>query len=256
MSKNVKFDVQMRGSSVSKRTFMEVEEASSSSEPIKKISRNNLNPLPATSTNKDSIKSQNSSNFDYRKMDIFPSIPSYYRETQTGPRIIDTEKGSVLAFFGYYFLFSNFNRQLRFIIDGNTYDCVERYYTYQKALFNNNHQLANEILDNWHLSPAELKRMAKFNEINNIKYQQWRIIKFDIMRTALFAKFTQNPKAKNMLLETGTSLLIEASYDVTWGVGCNSELIKERQPTDNINNWIGQNKLGVLLMELREQLNK
>jgi len=62
MNKNVKFDVQLRGSAVAKRTFIEVEEASSSSESVKKMSRNNLNQEPSTSTKNDRINKRKATN--------------------------------------------------------------------------------------------------------------------------------------------------------------------------------------------------
>lgn len=62
------------------------------------------------------------------------------------------------------------------------------------------------------------------------------------MKDVLWAKFTQNNKLKQFLLQTGKKTLIEDSdRDAFWGIG--------PQGT-------GQNKLGELLMDLREQLQK
>lgn len=71
----------------------------------------------------------------------------------------------------------------------------------------------------------------------------WNEIKFDRMRRVLAAKFTQHPHLKKLLVETGDKRLIEAgttnnAVNRLWG-----EV-----------NGVGQNMLGVMLMELRQKL--
>jgi hypothetical protein len=69
----------------------------------------------------------------------------------------------------------------------------------------------------------------------------WEQVKEDVMRHALRRKF-ENLELGALLLSTGTRLLMEDSpYDTYWGSGKNG---KDR------------NRLGVLLMELREELRK
>lgn len=64
----------------------------------------------------------------------------------------------------------------------------------------------------------------------------WDAIKLDVMRRALKAKFTQNSVLRELLLSTGTALLVENSpRDDFWGATTPQ----------------GQNWLGRLLMELR-----
>jgi len=71
----------------------------------------------------------------------------------------------------------------------------------------------------------------------------WAEIKFDRMRRVLRAKFTQHPELADLLLSTGNARLVEASrvnnaVNRLWG-----EV-----------NGKGQNMLGIMLMELREDL--
>jgi ribA/ribD-fused uncharacterized protein len=62
------------------------------------------------------------------------------------------------------------------------------------------------------------------------------------MYDALMAKFTQNEDAKQVLLSTGDNTLIEDSpVDWYWGCGANGK---------------GKNRLGILLMRLRDELRK
>lgn len=68
----------------------------------------------------------------------------------------------------------------------------------------------------------------------------WDQVRDSIMKSALQAKFTQDQTLKTLLLETGDSEIIEASpRDSYWGYGPNKN---------------GLNKLGKLLMEIRQSL--
>jgi len=69
----------------------------------------------------------------------------------------------------------------------------------------------------------------------------WEEVKEDVMRRALRAKFTQHDDLRVLLLETGEAVIVEnAPGDLYWGIG--------RDGT-------GKNRLGALLMELREAAN-
>lgn len=68
----------------------------------------------------------------------------------------------------------------------------------------------------------------------------WEIMKEDVMRDALRAKFDQHPKLKALLLSTGDAELIEHTRnDRYWADG---------------GDGTGKNRLGILLMELRAEL--
>lgn len=72
----------------------------------------------------------------------------------------------------------------------------------------------------------------------------WSRIKFDRMRGVLRAKFTQHPDLRELLASTGNARLVETAtvdnaVNRLWG-----EV-----------NGIGKNMLGILLMEVREQLS-
>eukprot|EP01138_Halocafeteria_seosinensis_P005734 gb/GECG01005862.1/.p1 GENE.gb/GECG01005862.1/~~gb/GECG01005862.1/.p1 ORF type:complete len:154 (+),score=19.53 gb/GECG01005862.1/:1-462(+) len=70
----------------------------------------------------------------------------------------------------------------------------------------------------------------------------WNDVKEDVMRRALRAKFEQNPELRDQLMATHPATLVEdAPTDAYWGIGKDSN---------------GKNRLGVLLMELRDQLRE
>ncbi len=71
---------------------------------------------------------------------------------------------------------------------------------------------------------------------------RWDLVKEDVMREALYAKFTQNGTLRELLLSTGDAPLVEHTpRDSYWGDGRDGN---------------GQNRLGHLLVELREKLRK
>jgi ribA/ribD-fused uncharacterized protein len=68
----------------------------------------------------------------------------------------------------------------------------------------------------------------------------WEVVKEDVMRAALKAKFEQHPKLKSLLVSTGDAELIEHTRnDSYWADGGDDT---------------GKNRLGILLMELRAEL--
>jgi len=68
----------------------------------------------------------------------------------------------------------------------------------------------------------------------------WEKIKDSVMREVVLAKFTQNKGIRKTLLSTGSSILVENSpVDNYWGCGKHGN---------------GQNKLGIILMSVREEL--
>lgn len=70
--------------------------------------------------------------------------------------------------------------------------------------------------------------------------RDWESVKDDVMREAVRAKFTQHADLREALLATGEALLIEhTAEDDYWGDGGDGH---------------GQNKLGRILMQIREEL--
>ncbi len=86
------------------------------------------------------------------------------------------------------------------------------------------------------LSPTQAKRLGK----NIYMRRDWNDIKDNIMYEICYNKFSQNELLKEKLINTGDALLIEGNtwHDTYWGM-CNNK---------------GQNKLGKILMRVREEL--
>ncbi len=124
----------------------------------------------------------------------------------------------------------------KFIANGKEFCSVEQYYQYEKAIEFNDFETADKILNT--SSPGKAKSLGR--DVKNFDDLVWNKYKINIMKDGLYAKFTQNSELYNLLLSTGSSILIEGNQwqDTFWGV-VNGE---------------GQNNLGLLLMLLRNEL--
>lgn len=88
------------------------------------------------------------------------------------------------------------------------------------------------------LGPSEAKRLGRSVKLRS----DWTKVKEQIMYEICLAKFTQNPDLREKLLNTEDAELIEGNAwrDTEWGV-CNG---------------VGKNKLGKILMRVREELKE
>lgn len=76
--------------------------------------------------------------------------------------------------------------------------------------------------------------------------KDWDQVKDQVMYDVCYAKFTQDPVLKAKLLATGDRELIEGN---THGDRCWGMTYSQKYDT-----WIGENRLGIVLMQLREDL--
>ena len=133
-----------------------------------------------------------------------------------------------------YYEFTNFYQAV-VNIDGQDWLTTEHYFQAQKFV-------GTPLVRTIRL--MERPRDA-FDKSRDPRYSHWRRsdweeVKENIMFKALQAKFTQHEKLKKLLLSTGDRELVERSpYDSYWGDGGDGS---------------GKNKLGILLMTLRDDL--
>ena len=89
-------------------------------------------------------------------------------------------------------------------------------------------------------SAAEVIRIASNPKLR--VRRDWYKVKLDCMRTAVRTKFTQIPDLKLLLLNTGDAVLVDHSDgDSYWSDGGDGS---------------GRNMLGVVLMEIRDELRQ
>lgn len=133
-----------------------------------------------------------------------------------------------------YGCFSNFSKY-SFLLGGKLWITSEHYFQAQK--FKGTQY--EEIIRNTN-SPMEAARMGRDRALP--LRSDWEEVKDNVMREAVHSKFAQNNKIKRILLETGDSYIVEkTSTDYYWGCGTEKT---------------GKNMLGIILMEVREQLIK
>lgn len=131
-----------------------------------------------------------------------------------------------------YGCFSNF-AHYGFELDGKWWMTSEHYFQAQK-FYGTEYVEIIRLLDN----PM---KAAKMGRNRNLPLREdWEEVKDDVMRKAVYAKFSQNIELKNILLDTDSEYIVEnTSNDYYWGCGTNGS---------------GKNMLGIILMEIRDKL--
>ena len=132
-------------------------------------------------------------------------------------------------FDGEYAFLSNFY-ECQVIFDGITYQSSEAAFQAQKTLdLSERKRIAT-------LTPGQSKRAGRKLNLR----PDWESAKTKTMYEICKAKFMQNPDLKEKLLETGAEHLEEGNTwgDTFWGTV----------------NGIGKNRLGCILMQVREEL--
>ncbi|MBW5381301.1 NADAR family protein, partial [Brachyspira hampsonii] len=106
------------------------------------------------------------------------------------------------------------------------FNCMEKYMMYNKALLFDDKDIANEILNN-NQSKA-IKELGR--KVKNFNDKVWDKMKYKIVFTGNYYKFSKNTELRNFLLSTKNKVLAEASpYDKVWG-------IKMKYDDENIEN--------------------
>lgn len=130
--------------------------------------------------------------------------------------------------------FSNFSPHPIFI-DGERWNTVEHYFQANKFE-------STEIREKIKSIASPMQAAIAGRDPDNIIRSDWEVIKEQVMYTGLRFKFLQHPKLLKELLLTGDCLIIEH--------------------TENDNYWAdggdgtGKNRLGVLLMNVRSEMEK
>lgn len=116
------------------------------------------------------------------------------------------------------------------------FDYMTSEHAYHSEKFPNNPEIVEQIRNA--RSAHDALRIAR--EYKNQRRSDWDQVKKDIMKEILKAKVEQHPYIKKKLLESKGRELIENSWrDDFWGWGENKD---------------GQNQLGKLWMEIREEI--
>ena len=131
-----------------------------------------------------------------------------------------------------YGCFSNFSAH-KIFLKGKNWKTTEHYFQAQKFVGTSDEEELR-LAD----SPMQVAKMGR--DRKRPLRRDWEVVKDDIMREALRAKFTQHEDLRIILLETDDAELVEhTKNDSYWADGGDGS---------------GLNMLGKLLMELRDEL--
>ena len=136
---------------------------------------------------------------------------------------------AIKEFKGKFRFLSNFYNS-PFMIDDIEFKTVEHWFQSQKTT-NNDEQLIIRSAK----TPALAKSLGKKCHLR----EDWEEIKINVMEQGVRAKFNQNPKLKELLIETGDQRLAEGNRwgDTFWGIDLRTSK--------------GLNHLGKILMNVR-----
>ena len=128
--------------------------------------------------------------------------------------------------------FSNFAPH-QIALDGKTWPTSEHYFQAQKFVGTEHEEAIRS-------EPSPMKAAKMGRDRKRPLRSDWDGVKDDIMRKAVRAKFTQHAQLRQVLLDTGDATIVEhTENDSYWADG---------------GDGTGQNMLGRILMETRDQL--
>ena len=133
---------------------------------------------------------------------------------------------------GEYGCFSNFSPH-PIVLKGKTWPTSEHYFQAQKFAGTPHVEEIRRAA-----SPAAAKKLGRSR--SRPLRPDWELVKDDVMRAAVLAKFEQHAEIRDVLLSTGDEEIVEnAPRDYYWGCGAKGT---------------GKNMLGQILMEVRATL--
>ena len=134
-----------------------------------------------------------------------------------------------------------------FEVDGVRYTSAEQYMMAEKAKLFGDEEIRAEILGT--SDPKKCKSFGR--KVKNFNKTVWDQEKRLIVSVGNFEKFMQNDDLRNFLLSTGDKVLVEASpTDRIWGIGLGKNNPYALDPVK----WRGENLLGFILMEVRNEI--
>ncbi len=135
----------------------------------------------------------------------------------------------------------------QFTVNGVTFCNNEQFMMYCKAKLFGDEEIAKKILQA--SNPREHKALGR--KVKGFSEDVWNAKCELYVQKGCHAKFSQNPHLLRALSDTEGTELVEASpFDRIWGVGLAAS---DPRIMDKAN-WLGRNRLGNVLMRVRDEL--
>jgi N-glycosidase YbiA len=147
------------------------------------------------------------------------------------------ETNETIKFYHLHKPYGNFSNFAAYAIelDGKIWPTSEHYFQAQKFVGTTHEETVRQAA-----TPGEAATIGR--DRSRPLRPDWEAVKDNVMRVALYAKFSQHPSLTQELLGTGNAMLIEhTKNDRYWGDG---------------GDGTGLNRLGELLMETRARLRR
>jgi len=152
----------------------------------------------------------------------------------------------------YEFFWSNDSPYLQwhktnFRLNNVEYSSAEQFMMAKKAELFGDIEIKNQILSTNNV--RKQKQLGR--QVSNFDESKWNENKIKIVYIANNLKFSQNEELRTKLLETKDKYIVEASpVDAIWGIG----IAPDDPRRFNRAKWRGQNLLGKILTQLREDI--
>ena len=150
----------------------------------------------------------------------------------------------------YYFFWKHRLSQwhmVDFVVEGTTYNCCEQYMMASKAILFGDTTSFFNIMDT--KNPHEHQKLGRV--VAHYNQEVWDANKYDIVLKGNRARFDQSKECQELLLSTAPKILVESSpYDKIWGIGLSQDDPRILDSTQ----WLGQNLLGKILTQVRDEL--
>ena len=141
--------------------------------------------------------------------------------------------------------FSNMSDH-KITINDEEFKTVEHFFQAQKAKVFKDDEMYTKI------QKAKTSKAAKAlgQKVKDFNQDVWESKRDEIMKEGVRAKFVQHPNLRKQLVDTDDRMIGEANpRDMYWGIGTSMYQVKSKSPSK----WRGQNKMGRLLMKMRDE---
>lgn len=126
-------------------------------------------------------------------------------------------------------------------VDAKTFPSVEHAFQFQRAMAAEREDIAEDILQAKHAGVAKAIGRTLPDEEPDFSV--------GILEELMLEKFNASSTFKEALRETGTAFIAHTVADPFWGTGLNEEVTGKVNPKF----WPGKNKIGELLMKIRDE---
>ena len=136
-----------------------------------------------------------------------------------------------------------------FAVDADEYLCAEQFMMASKAQIFGDEQMRARIMQS--RDAKQMKALGR--QVRGFAERLWGEVRYSVVLSGNYYKFTQNPAMMRFLLATGDKILVEAGpLDKIWGIGLGRQSENASRPSA----WRGRNLLGFALMEVRDELRR